>query len=610
MSALQAMSEPRTDNEAWSRVLVDELVLQGVRHAVICPGSRSTPLALALAERDGLTCHVVVDERAAAFFALGIAKGSKRPALLLCTSGTAGAHFLPAIIEASLTGVPLVVVTADRPPELHGFGASQSIDQTRLFGVWADFIELGTPTTTTLTASPTAVAALSHLRSLVARACGARGVTHMNAPFREPLAPPVAPLSGDDASDGVLPAAERARLAPLQRAARPRVHHRGARVAADDIVDDLARRLVAAERPVLVAGPLVDDDACAPLLALARAARIPVVAELGSSLRTVDASDVVVAHGELIARSLRVPTPDLVLRIGGTATTKALQALVDDAALVAPVVVIGAVDPNHRADLIDVDPAPLLQALGDRVWSTTTAAATTRSSPWLGWWKSRDAVCARLLADELGGLGGLGERNGLDEPAIARAVVGSVPAGAALVLASSMPIRDAETFGGVTADGVAVVVNRGAAGIDGLVSLTAGVGAGSGRALTLLCGDLALLHDLHGLVLARDRDVVVVVVNNDGGGIFSHLPVHARTSPTRFEQLFGTPHGLGFHDAAAFAGAQLFAAPTTLPALQAALVEARARGGLAVIEVRTDRADNVAAWAARLAAVKAALEAL
>ncbi|MDP2339818.1 MAG: 2-succinyl-5-enolpyruvyl-6-hydroxy-3-cyclohexene-1-carboxylic-acid synthase [Deltaproteobacteria bacterium] len=541
----------RSTNEAWCRAIVDELVHHGLRHAVVAPGSRSAPMALALAERE-IEISVVVDERSAAFFALGLAKGARQPVLVLCTSGSAGAHFLPAIIEAHTSGVPLVVVTADRPPELHGFGAHQSIDQTRLFGAFADFVDLGAPHS-----SPEA---LRHVRALAARAMSAGSVVHWNAPFREPLAPP------DDVVDHGL-------LDPGFTAAvhKPELRATSATLA---LVRDAFE---SALRPLFIVGPIDDPALRAPLLGLARRLGAPVLAEISSGLRNVEDADVVVDHAELIVRAGIAPIPDLVVRLGGTPTTRAMMAF---AGRSPRTVVVGATaDPGHSASVVVcADPATFLRELEPR-------AAVEPG--WLASWKDLDARATSALQD-------IDRRRGpaLDEPAIARAVVAAVAAGDVLVLASSMPIRDAETFGGHTAAGVRVVVNRGVAGIDGLVSTMAGLALATGRATTLLCGDLSFLHDIGGLITARmaaakGARMTIVVVNNDGGGIFSFLPVAARTSTSIFTQLFGTPHGLTFASAAAFVGAT-YAQPETVEALQLALQ----LPGFVVVEVRTDRLAN------------------
>lgn len=551
----------RSINEAWCRAIVDELVHHGLKHAVVAPGSRSAPLALALAERD-LPIHVVVDERSAAFFALGLAKASRAPVLLLCTSGSAGAHFLPAVIEAHLTGVALIVVTADRPPELHGFGAHQSIDQTRLFGVFATFVDLGPP--------HASLDALRHVRALAARAMGTGAVVHWNAPFREPLAPP-AEAGGallDDCGPGPAVPVPELRASSLTLA-----HVRGL--------------LERAARPAFMVGPVDDPSLRAPLVALARRLGAPVLAEISSGLRdrsgTGTDADVVVAHAELIVRVPSAPVPDLLVRLGGTATTRALMAFADRSPAVVVVAAAAAAasgvsDPTHKATSIVIsEPAFLLRDL---------EGVTGHAEPgWLAHWQHLDARAAAALERRRG--------ESLDEPAIARATIAAVAAGDVIVLASSMPIRDAEAFAGRTAAGVRVVVNRGVCGIDGLVSLAAGAALASGRETTLLCGDLALLHDIGGLVAARmavskGARLKIVVVHNDGGGIFAFLPVAERTAPSTFTALFTAPHGLSFASLAAFVGAE-YARPESVSALQRALA---ARSAFTIIEACSDRSSN------------------
>jgi 2-succinyl-5-enolpyruvyl-6-hydroxy-3-cyclohexene-1-carboxylate synthase len=601
------MTPETTTNQLWCRAIVDALLGRGLCSAVVAPGSRSAPLALALAERAGpsLRIHVVVDERSAAFFALGLAKGARAPVLLLCTSGSAGAHALPAVIEAQATCTPLLVVTADRPPELHGFGAHQTVEQTRLFGVHAHFVDLGT--------ASDAPAALAHLRALAAQAMRRdAGVVHWNAPFREPLAPPRDAASWQNA--GVAGA-----VAPAPHLHAPELR------APKDVVARVAAALASAQRPLFMVGPLDAHDAGGvrtPLLRLARRLGAPVLAELASSLRgeadrdvgvpdvdspDADLLDVVVSHAELIVRAGHAPAPDLVVRLGMTPTTRALLACADACPHTIAVTEGPVCDPNHAAHenvvaaasafLDDVAAALPVQRQGALASFHSDDMARPRredGSTWLAQWRTLDTCAASALSRALAD-------GPLDEPAVASSTVRAVRAGSVLVLASSMPIRDAEAFGGVPAAGVRVVVNRGACGIDGLVSTAAGVARATGRETTLLCGDLALLHDIGGLVTARmaARDgarLRIVVINNDGGGIFSLLPVAERADADVFSQLFVAPHGLTFASAAAFAGATYASVDARhgtardTDALARALDNARppVSGGLAIVEVKTD----------------------
>jgi len=535
-------------NLLWAGALADELGRAGVREVVICPGSRSAPLALALAER--LRAYTVVDERSAAFFALGAAKASGRRVALLCTSGSAGAHFYPALLEAEATGVPLVAVTADRPPELHGFGAPQQLDQHRLFGAHAAFADLGTP-------DPLRV---PHLRATVARALQQPGPVHLNAPFREPLAPIAEPL-------------------PEVRN-EPAARHLSARGVPD--VREIAAELSSRPRGVIVCGPRdARDDLPAAVRELSRALGYAVLADAAAGI------DEAVAHGDLILRHqawARALRPQAVVRIGGGISSKIVQSWLEQAESSYVVYERGEpIDPALRASAILSGEAPAI---------CRALAAQARAQGPLGTLfdlaerRARGAL-ETAFADAPWG-----------EPLIARE---AALAAELLYVASSMPVRDVDAFAPRRGR---VLVNRGLNGIDGIVSCAAGAAAVTGARTLALVGDLALLHDLGGFVAAArlQLPVTVLCVNNDGGGIFEFLPIAQHRE--RFEELFATPHGLDLEGAARLCRAE-FARVSDARALRAALQ--RPAGGLRLVEARTDRATNVAHHRALQVAVAAAL---
>jgi len=535
-------------NLLWAGALADELARAGVREVVVCPGSRSAPLALALAER--LRAYTVVDERSAAFFALGAAKASGRRVALLSTSGSAGAHFFPALLEAEATGVPLVAVTADRPPELHGFGAPQQLDQQRLFGAHAAFADLGTP-------DPLRV---PHLRATVARALQHPGPVHLNAPFREPLAPVAEPL-------------------PEVRN-EPAARHLSARGVPD--VREIAAELSARPRGVIVCGPRdARDDLPAAVRELSRALGYAVLADAAAGI------DDAVGHGDLILRHeawARALRPQAVVRIGGGISSKVVQSWLEQA---------------ESTYLVHERGEPIDPALG-------ASAILSGEAP---------AICRALAAHArakgpLGTLFDLAERRarGALEAAFADAPWGepliareAALAAELLYVASSMPVRDVDAFAPRRGR---VLVNRGLNGIDGIVSSAAGAAAVTGARAIALVGDLALLHDLGGLVAAArlELPMTVLCVNNDGGGIFEFLPIAQHRE--RFEELFATPHGLDLEGAARLCHAE-FVRATEGRSLRAALQ--RPAGGLRLVEARTDRAANVAQHRVLQAAVIAAL---
>ncbi|MDY7231615.1 2-succinyl-5-enolpyruvyl-6-hydroxy-3-cyclohexene-1-carboxylic-acid synthase [Hyalangium rubrum] len=559
-------------NQLWARALLEELVRGGVRHAVVCPGSRSSPLALACLRVEGLKIWSVIDERSAGFFALGVAKHSRAPAVLVATSGTAGAHFYPAVIEAAQSNVPLIVLTADRPLELQGWGAPQTVPQARMFGEHARFFaDLGQPESSDV--------AVAHLRATVSRAVSTslrapRGAVQLNVPFREPLAPTPEPFGAERLSEL---AREGRSGAPMTRITP------AARQPDAQAIDEVRRRISATERGLIVCGPRDEDDGFAEAIAaLSQATGYPVIAEAVSQARygggaaTLSLYDALLRHPPF-AQAHR---PELVLRFGGGLTPKGPQQWLDASG--AHIVLFSddgsLFDPAHRsAQVIEGSAVAACEALG------------LGMSRGLGRWAQGFLQAERLARNALEAA--FAEQAGLNEPRIAREVVAALPSGANLFVSSSMPIRDVDAFAPSNGVALRVLANRGANGIDGIISSALGVSAASGRPTVLLTGDLALLHDVGGLLTAHRHRVplTVVVVNNDGGGIFSFLPIAKATE--HFEQLFGTPHGVDLSHVATLYGAR-FHRPETPAALRTA-VQAGLEGGLHLIEVRTERTDNV-----------------
>ncbi|MFL5421932.1 MAG: 2-succinyl-5-enolpyruvyl-6-hydroxy-3-cyclohexene-1-carboxylic-acid synthase [Myxococcales bacterium] len=565
------MTEPGNLNAVFARALVDQLCAAGAREAVVSPGSRSTPLVLACAEEKRLRLRVVLDERSAAFVALGAAKASGLPALVIATSGTAGASFFPAVLEAEASRVPLVALTADRPVELHGFGAPQTMDQQRLYGGHVRFFaDLGAP--------EPLESRLRHQRAVAALACARalgspRGPVHLNVPYREPL-------SGADGSQPL-------HDAPAARIAPPRLDPD------DAALDEAAREISGRSRGVIVCGPRDDDDDLPDAVrALSRATGYPILAEAASQVRfrvpeAVAHYDAILKHRQS-AEALR---PEAVIRFGSGLTSKTLAQWLDASSAFTVLVSDDGVlfDPSHRANLVLVGDAVRAGfALADRVLRPEGAALPFREADR----RARAALEGAFAREEQP-----------SEPAVARELLAALPAGSQLFVSSSMPVRDVDAWAGRGAE-VRVLANRGVNGIDGVVSSALGASLASKGRTAVLLGDLALLHDLGGLVAAARLKVplTVLVVDNDGGGIFSFLPIASQTS--RFEELFGTPHGLDLAHAARLAGARLHS-PRTLAELRTAL---RETDGLQLIHVRSDRARNVERHRALEAAVASALE--
>jgi 2-succinyl-5-enolpyruvyl-6-hydroxy-3-cyclohexene-1-carboxylate synthase len=545
------------------QALVDELARCGVEHAVACPGSRNAPILLSLAAESRIRTWSVLDERSAGFLALGIAKTSRRPVVLTCTSGTAAANFLPALVEAREARVPMIVLTADRPPELREVGAGQSIDQLKLYGSavkW--FVEVGN-------LEPGRECAIHH-RALACRAWatargGRPGPVHLNLPLRDPLAPEAEELDPD-------PWQGRADGEPWVTVDETRPH------VAPETVDELATAIGAARRGAIVAGP-VDEDAAAAATALARAAGWPLLAEPTSGVRCGphDRANVI-AHYDALVRApdwAAAHRPELVLRVGDTPTSKPLRAWLAAArqAVVDPHAAWH--EPTRAAERVVVaSPEELCLKLAGAL----EAAGAARDADWLASWRAADELVPAALAAQPDPF----------EPKAYVALAGALPAGAVVWISSSMPVRDVETFFPSIETPLRFLANRGANGIDGVVSSALGAAAASGGHAFLLTGELALLHDLGALLAGRrlGLELTIVCVNNGGGGIFDFLPVAEHAEPAAYEELVATPSGVDLERLAA--GLEL---RHTLAETTEQVRDALAAPGL--IEVRTSRARNV-----------------
>lgn len=581
----------RGGNHEFAAALLGGLASSGVRDLCLCPGSRSTPLAVAAARTPGLRVQAHLDERSAGFFALGVARASRRPVALVCTSGTAAANFLPAVVEAHYARVPLLLLTADRPAELRDWGAGQTIDQIRLYGAHVRrFFEAPTPSA--------GLDLASHGRMLAARAVAAAwgrppGPVHLNLPFREPLEPSTGPLSAP-------PAERHPTVSPSGPAQAP--------LAGPAEVEAIAAHLAGARRGVLVAGPVDRDPVLAGAVArLARALGWPLLAEPTAQLRSGAflRGVAVTAHHDAFLRETRFATahvPDLVLRLGDSPTGKSLRRWLETdlgtrLVLLDPDGVFH--DPAQRADLIlGFEPAPLC----DEVAAALERAGARPLSPFGHALLRADRACARAFEATLGG------EPRIFSPAVVRALASALPEGATLYLSNSMAVRDADGFWPVGARALRVLCNRGANGIDGVVSSALGASLRSDGPTVLLTGDLAFLHDVGGLFAARhvEGSCTIVVLHDDGGGIFSFLPIAAHGEAVRFREHFTLPHGLALGPAAALYGLD-HRRTDSADALQRALAETVGTRGVHLIEVPLDADGNVAHHRALWRAAAAAL---
>lgn len=579
--SLERYEQTAAYNATFCATLVDEWVRAGVTNAVVSPGSRSTPMALALADRPEIDVQVHVDERSAAFVALGIGLATRMPAVVLTTSGTAAVELHPAVVEAHQAAVPLLVVTADRPPELHHVGAAQTVDQTHLFGGAVRlFVEPGPPD----------FAGRGAWRSLGARAVveslGTAGTSrtpgpvHLNLAFREPLIGEVRDLPAGR------PSGE-----PWHRASLPgQLGSTNLAVGPDHALSTLT------VDGSSVRGLIVAGAGCGEADIVLRAAEQlgwPVLADPRSGCRTGHPLVITTVDTWLRDQSLAAElTPDLVIRLGEPLASKVVATwLAGSGATQVAVERYGRwFDPDRTATIAAaVDPARVMADLAAR-------SEPAQPSTWIARWRGLEDAAQQVLMAELGRPDAT-----LSDPAVARVVSQTVGEyrDATLVVSSSMPIRDLEWYGG-SLGSTEVLANRGANGIDGVLSTAVGVAVTkrkSNQPTIAVLGDLAFLHDTNAMLglAARHVDLTVVVIDNNGGGIFSFLPQSRQISKGRFEELFGTPHGADLAGLARAHGlvVESLSATHTVNDLRVALNHSLEVGGTRVLIVSTDRAANV-----------------
>lgn len=544
---------------AW----IDKLVQDGLRELVISPGSRSTPIALRVEADARIQTYCVIDERSAGFLALGIAKAKQRPVALLCTSGTAAANYLPAVVEAKLARVPLLVFTADRPYELQYVGAPQTIGQPHLYGDHVKaFYQLEIP--------EGAPDLLGYHQMILARAVAQmctspRGPVHINLPFREPLVP----AAGRDSEEPHI---------------TPTLHY-GRQILSDVELETAAYALKQAKRAVILCGALESADAREAIIALAKHRRLPLLADPLAQIRGLSSPDLLLI--DTYDTFLRNKTAsdllqaDLILRFGAMPVSKSLthwlkaqkaeQWLIDGGS-------------QWRDPTGQVTEAFFCN---EALFCTQLSMRLEEASPsfWQNLWCKLNHLAQTETQLET-------ESLGLTEETVFRDSLSSFPEEAAVFVGNSMPIRTLDAYWFGMNKKLTIYANRGANGIDGVVSTAVGMSLIHPSAY-LMIGDLSFFHDMNGLLAAHQlkSNLTIILINNDGGGIFSFL-AQAR-EPAYFEKLFGTPHGLDFTHSAALYGA-LYHRVATRQGLQDALREAADHQGLSIIEVPTKRAANVA----------------
>lgn len=516
-------------NTLWATVLVEELAAGGVDAVCLCPGSRSTPLTLAFDAHPAIETFSHLDERSGAFFALGRSRRTGRPTPVVCTSGTAAANFHPAVLEASESNVPLLLLTADRPPELHDSGANQTTDQIKLYGDavrW--YRQLPEPEADPRKLRSLRVAAARAL----ANATGTPpGPVHLNVPFRKPLEPTLVPGDVPDELSECAPLAMDGRSGPFVETVQ------GHPELDSSELGEVASAIDDADCGLIVCGPATQPTPSRDALSrLARATEYPVLADPLSGHRFSErVEDCLICGGyDAYLDGCDWPEPEVVVRFGASPTSKVLrkylarvdarQFVVDGAG--------GWPEAEFTAtDLVAADPTRLTTSLAGMVHSPADSAYSERFERTEQWyWDLVSEACeARFF-----------------EGGVLAAVSEHLPSESTLFVSNSMPVRDLDRFGRPRAESVTVLGNRGVSGIDGIISTALGAGSASDEPLILVTGDLAFYHDMNGL-LALSRcnvDATIVLVDNDGGGIFHKLPVERFDPP--FTEQFRTPHGLDF----------------------------------------------------------------
>jgi len=561
-------------NLLWGHLLFEELRRCGLAQVVISPGSRSSPLCVAAARTPGLHTHIHYDERGAAFFALGMARAHMRPVALVCTSGSAVANYLPALVEAAASMIPLIVITADRPPELLQSGANQAIDQPGIFGRYVRW-ETTLPCPTTEIPARFVLSTTDQAWHLATHAPA--GPVHLNCQFREPLAPVAAGGPFDAYLADIT--AWRERNAPHTTWYPPRAFMDGEQQR--EVINHVHQATLGA----LVIGQLDDPLEIHAARVLAEAMPWPVLPDVLSGVRMGPGAADLAAHYDQLLLSDRFRAmfqPEVIFHIGGAITSKRLNEFVTGCPKYVYVAGHGLrKDPAHRVThRVECD---LVSFCG---WLTTWVRGRgdkTRLAPLAALSELVGHACDAWLA----------EAPALTEMHVARLVSQHAPEGSCIVAGNSMPVRDLDLYASTAGRATRVIANRGASGIDGNLATALGAAKALGVPTTAIVGDLTALHDLNSLALVRELSTpfVLVVINNDGGGIFSFLPIREHAGDD-YEALFGTPHGLGFEHAASMFGLA-YAAPANAADFIAIYAAAIAQCTPTLIEVRTQRDDNL-----------------
>lgn len=547
---------------------VDELAKSGLRNVVISPGSRSTPLAMTMCEHEDIKEWITVDERSAAYFALGMAKQTNHPVALICTSGTAAANYFPAIIEARYNRVPLIILTADRPHELRDIGAPQAIDQVKMFGdhvKWFQEMPLPESSNEMLSFARTVANRSVHIASSVNS-----GPVHLNFPFREPLIP-------DFTLDNLWGTED---TKPYHQT------YNGLKEIMKIDIEKLLQQLTPKHKGLIVCGPQEDPALASNITTLAEQWGIPVLADPLSQLRAGrHEKDFIIENYDAIFRSEQMRKqlkPDFIIRFGAMPVSKFYSFFAEDHKDILYFVVErdeGFRQPTKQpTQFIYADPIQFIRGL------INAAHFKSMNKKWLNRWLKINEMSTKHIHSNYS--------TDLTEGEAVRGLLDVIPTDSSLYVGNSMAVRDLDTFFMSTNKNIQIFANRGASGIEGMISSALGVAATSNEQVTLLLGDLSFYHDLNGLLIAKQYhlNITILLVNNNGGGIFSFLP--QANDPKYFEALFGTPLNIDFnHAVQMYNGIHEIA--TNVDDLKRKLQKSYQTKGITVIEVRTDREENM-----------------
>lgn len=557
-----------TQNLIMSTMIIEELTRLGVSRFVISSGSRSTPLTVAAARKTEVETTIHFDERGAAYFALGQAKASGKPSALICTSGTAVANYFPALIEASMDNIPLIVLTADRPPELIDVGANQAIFQENIFGKYPRISKNLPPPDDQLSFEQL----LTDVDTIYDAATGSRpGPVHLNCQLREPLLPRDDPTINypEKLSSWASSKLRYTKIPNLEKSDN------------NSVIETINGKNRESHHGLIVVGRAVNSKYDDTICEWAKSMNWPVFADVQSNLRFSTHPNIINRFDlALLRKTAQDLKPDVVIHLGGPITSKRLLNYLKDCDpfYISAKQTPERVDPNHQVDL------SLINSFDD-FFNSVAAEAQNLDSSWLSSWQVLEAETKNLITSHID------LDSTLNEPGVSSCVSKLIGRQHSLMLANSMSIREMEMFAAESGFSGPIIVNRGASGIDGLIATAAGHQSTVDQPMTLLIGDLAALHDLNSFALLKNMRsaLIIILINNNGGGIFNFLPVSTKSDV--FESYFGTPHGLNFSHLCAMFDLE-YSNPDDMSKFKKTYLDATQNNKSMIIEINTDRYEN------------------